>query len=37
METDELVAWVEEMEKQEREWWSWLEREIERDQWADLD
>ena len=37
MDTDELVAWVQEMEKQDREWWAWLEREMERDQWADLD
>ena len=31
MEADELVAWVQEMEKQDREWWAWFEREMERD------
>ena len=36
METDELMAWVQEMEQQEREWWAWLERGMERDTLSEL-
>ena len=36
MDNDELLAWVEEMEQQDREWWAWLEREMERDTLSEL-
>lgn len=36
METDALVAWVQELEQQDREWWAWIEREMERDTLSEL-